>query len=375
MKIEAHALPGKSGFTILELMVAVAVTAMLAGVMLTISTQVLETQRHASGDLETNQVAQFVLDRIQEDLQCALYQNDGNTWMAISILEDKTNSGSWKIVDNEERGKPLEDSFRLIETDWPEEESLPENIYDHRGQAPIELSRNGVGGAWLRFFTQGPELDQLSKNSGAARAVAYQIIRHGLTGSSTSSVRYQLFRSDVSARNTFEAGYDLHPSAKAYYEDASVTSLDPDDPGTPRVPSTIVNPIIEEGSDYSPTSFSLAANVVDFGVRAYVLEKSSFGTGNLVQVFPAINDSGSLLETEYFATSHPEYKTLESPYHSFPDVIDLSVRVLTSEGARLLNALEDGLISPSLSGNDWWSLVEANSDVYVRRVKIYGQGL
>ena len=59
-------------------------------------------------------------------------------------------------------------------------------------------------------------------------------------------------------------------------------------PNTPRVPSTIINPIIEDGTDYPSTSFSLATNIIDFGIRAFHLEKNSFGTGNLVQLFPPI---------------------------------------------------------------------------------------
>lgn len=365
----------KAGFTVLELMVAVAVTALLAAVLLNVSTQVLETQRIASGDLETNQIAQFALDRMQEDLQCALYRNDGNVWMAISILETKDNSGSWNPVDESdpERGKPIEDSFRILKTDWPEEEKIPEEEFDWLGQAPLEESRFGVGGTWIRFFTQGPELDQNTRNTGAARAVAYQILRHGLTPSPSSSVRYQLFRSDVSAKNTFEAGYNLYPDEDAYSMDATAN-----DPSTPRVPSTITNPIIPEGSDYSSTSFSLAANVIDLGIRAYVLEKNSFGTGNLIQIFPAV-ESGNLLATEYLATSNsnPElgYQTLKNPpYHLFPDVIDLSIRVLTNEGARLLENLENGLI-PTNDQRNWWTVAEEHSEVYVRRVKIYGKGL
>ena len=35
---------------------------------------------------ETNQVAQFILDRIQEDLQCAVFKSDGNVWMAIDVV-------------------------------------------------------------------------------------------------------------------------------------------------------------------------------------------------------------------------------------------------------------------------------------------------
>ena len=75
----------RKAFTVLELLVAVSVTALLAGMLLNITSQVVKTQTQASGNLETNQVAQFVLDRIQEDLQCAVYRNDGNIWMAADI--------------------------------------------------------------------------------------------------------------------------------------------------------------------------------------------------------------------------------------------------------------------------------------------------
>ena len=90
----------KKAFTILELLVAVSVTALLAGMLLNITSQVVQTQTQASGNLETNQVAQFVLDRIQEDLQCAIFKNDGNVWMAAEILQTTDNSGSWNETAN-----------------------------------------------------------------------------------------------------------------------------------------------------------------------------------------------------------------------------------------------------------------------------------
>ena len=49
------------GFTILELLVAVSVTALLAAMLLNITSQVVSTQTQASGDLETNQIAQFII--------------------------------------------------------------------------------------------------------------------------------------------------------------------------------------------------------------------------------------------------------------------------------------------------------------------------
>ncbi len=366
---------GSKGFSVLELIVAVAVTAILSGMLLTISTNVLKTQTQSAGELETNQVAQFVLDRIQEDLQCAVYQNDGNVWMAIGILQENGNSGAW-VEATSGKGKNSEESMRIVASDWKDGELRPDEV-DSLGQGPFERSRFGVGGVWLRFLTQAPEIDPEARNSGSARAVAYQIIRHGLTGSPSSYPKYQLFRSEVSAKNTFEAGYDLHPDS-AYGALASSASLDPDEPNSPRTPAVLQNPILSEGLDFPITSFSLASNVIDLGVRAFLLERNSTGTGNFIQVFPPVeaNSPGSLLSSEVFATSsmREKYRTLNHPFHSFPDVIDVMVRILTAEGARTIEAFEKGVL-PETETRDWWSIAEEHSQVYFRRIMIQGRGI
>ena len=122
------------GFTILELLVAVSVTALLAAMLLNITSQVVSTQTKAAGDLETNQAAQFILDRIQEDLQCAISRNDGNVWMAARILIDEKNSGEWK------KSKTI---------NKPEQESL--RVFTQIGQTS-KKSANGGGGAG--FFSR-----------------------------------------------------------------------------------------------------------------------------------------------------------------------------------------------------------------------------
>ena len=362
------------GFTVLELIVAVSVTAVLSGMLLLISRQVLETQSVSSAELERNQIAHFVLDQIQEDLQCALYRNDGNVWMAMSLLNESGNSGSW--IEPKKAKSPL-NSLRIIQSDWPSD-ALQDAEIDSLGQGPFAKSRFGLAGTWLRFFTQSPELDPQAKGDGAARAVSYQIIRYGITGSSNSRKRYHLFRSDVSAKNTFEAGYNLHPENDSWYgSDASNISVDSNFLGTPRVPSTLINPVIEEGGDYLPTSFSLATNIIDFGIRAYHLEKNSFGTGNLVQIFPPIDQDspGNLLAEEFLATSHIPYQVITDPtFYLFPDVVDVMVRVLSEEGARILESFENGDF-PNMEEVDWWSIAEEHSKVYFRRIKIYGSGI
>jgi type II secretory pathway pseudopilin PulG len=377
MKETIPPLTRTQGFTVIELLVAVSVTALLSGMLLLISTQVLETQSKSTSTIETNQIAQFVLDQVQEDLQCALYRNDGNVWMAISLLNDNENSGgSWVNPSISSNGKSQIDSLRIVGLDWPSEE-LTDSEIDALGQGPFLESRFGVAGCWLRFFSQSPELDPNAKNHGSARAIGYQILRYGLTGSPSSRAKYQLFRSDVSARNTFEAGYNLHPNDGGYNSSASLTSLDPSDLGTPRIPSSITNPIVTDGTDYSPTSFSLASNIIDFGIRAYHLEENSFGTGNLVQIFPPIDLSspGNLLAQEFMATSYNTYQTLNNKtFYLFPDVMDVMVRVLSMEGARLVEAFENGSV-PNTDNLNWWSIAEEHSEVYIRRIKIYGSGL
>jgi len=130
------------------------------------------------------------------------------------------------------------------------------------------------------------------------------------------------------------------------------------------------------------TDFSLASNILDFGIRAYLIEKNSFGTGNLKQIFPDVNASsgGGTPPYEYLATSNPNYRDSGKPNHlySFPEVIDVMLRVMTIEGASAISAYEEGLI-PTPKGMSpqeyWWELAEKNSEVYIRRIRIFPTGI
>ena len=350
-------------FTVLELLVAVSVTALLAGMLFNITSQVMKTQNQASGNLETNQVAQFVLDRIQEDLQCAIFRSDGYVWMAADILENSDNSGEWEEA---EVPKPTEKSLRVLHTHWPSDLVTPNMEANMQGL--LRESRFGLAGVWLRFFSGAPEVDPNAENTGGARAISYQIVRHGLTGSGSSTPRYQLFRSDVSNKNTLTAGYNLDPDDGNYTLAASMG---------PREAGNIQNPLFTKSGSTS-TDFSLASNVVDFGIRAYVLRKQPQGTSYLYLVFPDLKDTGSTFS--YKASSNPNYykDPQNKLLNAFPDVVDVMVRIMTTEGSNSLAAFEDGLIpAPEDMDKDefWWDLVEKNSEVYVRRIKIFAKGL
>ena len=363
-----------SGFTILELLVAVSVTALLAAMLLNITSQVVSTQTKASGDLETNQIAQFILDRIQEDLQCAISRNDGNVWMAAKILTDELTSSSW--VSSKSVAKPKEESKRVFIDDWPDEVWLSDQkgkeakeLAEANQQGPLIESRYGIGGTWLRFFSQAPELDSNIQNKGEVRAIAYQIVRYGLTGADTSRPRYQLFRSDVSAENTFAAGFNLHP-VDGNYNVNKASNL--------RGANIIKNPISQETLGESPTSFSLASNIVDFGLRAYIYQKNSLGKRYLKQLFPMTENMNH--EDEFIASTHSGYRSnpSDASLNAFPEVVDVMIRVLTSEGESAVSALEEGLTPIPEGYNEgeyWWKLAEENSDVYTRRIKIFSSSI
>ena len=362
----------KKAFTILELLVAVSVTALLAGMLLNITSQVVQTQTQASGNLETNQVAQFVLERIQEDLQCAIFKNDGNVWMAADILSEERIEkyeihNNWN-TEKYKYPKPDKQSLRIDVEDWPEELKNETDISNKQGL--LISSRFSIGGTWFRFFSQSPELDPKAENTGAPRAIAYRILRYGLTSSEDSTPRYQLFRSDVNDIETLKAGYNLHPEDSPYVENSD---------NGPRAPGNIFNPIFEvDGQE--KTDFSLAPNIVDFGIRAYLIRSRPQGAGFLQQIFPDLNETNK--NYSYRATSNPNYQ-IDSEKRSyggyaFPDVIDVMIRVLTAEGASALATYEEGLIPPPEGkdpGDYWWELVEQNSEVYIRRIRIFAEGI
>ena len=285
--------------------------------------------------------------------------------MAATIEEDTSGKASWKTAKAYE--KPSAESLRLKPSDLVDPSSEQERYVQATKQVRLQDCRFGIAGAWLRFFTQAPELDPSSTGSSGVRAISYQIVRHGLTGAPNSEPRYQLFRADVSAKQTFDAGYDLHPSKGTFLAGSNGR----------RETGNVVDPIFVDNGKPS-ADFSLAANIIDFGIRAYLIESNISGRRFLQPIFPDVN--ATLAPYEYFATSNPTYRTnTDNPLaYAFPDVIDIMVRVLTSEGASAIADYEDGLISSpaDISPEDyWWQLAEEHSQIYVRRVRILASGI
>ena len=322
-------------FTLIELLVAATITLVLAGLMLAVVTNTLNLWQRSQNRFTTSTQATLALDLLERDLQGALFRRDGNTWLAVAV----TNTAAALIPHgwlSAAAMKPSSSESQRLVAD-PGDGKTPQ----------IGDARFGLSGCWLRFFSPN-----LEANGALPVAVSYQIARRpvsgAIAGSNAAEVRYTLFRSAVSTTATFTTGYNITVSG---YGSASVS------PSNSRDPKTMMNP---NDAD------ALATNVVDFGVWLYGRDA---GTGGLRRVFPA--DSSDFM--------HAARETGEvSDASRFPEVADVMVRILSTQGAALLEEIENGgghIVRPSNYTSDaewWWGIVEVNSTVYVRRIVLRG---
>ncbi len=326
-----------SAFTIIELLVAVAVTALLVSLMLTIVVNITGGWSRSSGTLTSGNQARTVMDMITSDLQSAIMRRDGNVWL-VSTIQAVPSGDAWG-----NSGKPATPSSSSAVDSSLYVPALPAVATPPNQPPNLEDYRFGKGGMWLRLITNVPDTNANLTKMSAPRAVAYQIIRRKVTTAANAEERYLLYRSELSPDITFTTGYNLLDSTK-YYSSGAGSIL------------------------RNPTDDSLVANnVVDFGVRFFTRRS----TGELDPVFP---DTGTLSFAATSDTSKAGPGPDASPVRQIPAVAEIFIRILTDEGANQIALLENAPSGYTAPGT-WWEIALANSRVYTRRVEIKASGL
>jgi prepilin-type N-terminal cleavage/methylation domain-containing protein len=321
------------GVTLIELLVAMTITLVLAGLLLSVTGGTLNLWKGAQNAFTTDTEAKLVLDTLERDLHAALFRANGATWLAVDVISTPAllSSHGWRTT-----GIIKPSTSESLNVLPPDIASVPSTIAD---------GRFGLSGAWLRFLTTNVEAKGASNPGGSQpTAVSYQIARRPLSGSiaagNLATVRYTLFRSAVANDTTVTNGLDVLASGYG-----SSTSGFP----AARSARSLTNP---------NTADAIASNVVDVGVWLYVRN----GADELVRIFPATN--ADIVHTA-------------ANVADFPEVMDVMLRVLTEDGAKTIGALESGsaaVVRPvGLTAEQWWwSVAEANSRVYVRRIQVKG---
>jgi type II secretory pathway pseudopilin PulG len=369
-------------FTLVELLVAITVTALMVGMMITILNNVLNSWNRSTAILTSGNQARVLLDQISSDLQSAILRRDGNTWLLATIQRDQTSASGDTGLDSSDvifprwdpaspatykprGGNSFDPEANRTDTTKPSLNVEPENV------GKLDYIRFGQAGVWLRFFAIPSDSNSNLANTTSPIAISYQLTRAhiggGTTATRTSPISYVLFRSTVSAANTFATGYDL----------LSLAAYNP-------LPTTAIGTLGHPNSLRKPNASLLIANdVIDFGVRIFHRNAA----GQLVEAFPASrNAAGALAGVQPAAAPYTYAATSKSaPFYNFyghtaanqtvggiPEVIDVMVRILTPEGVRQIRAYEENptLLGTAATDEKWWEIAEANSKVFTRRIAI-----
>jgi type II secretory pathway pseudopilin PulG len=379
-----------TGFTLVELIVAVGITAGLAAIMLTIVVNLLDTAGRASGSLVSSNQAQVALDFLAQDLESAVMRADGNVWLAATIQPDQTANGD-SAAGMAVWTAPANGVLKPV-TGAPGASDASLDLYPSSNL--LEDYRFGMAGVWLRFFAVQPDntrdvfdedgdddrFEVLPEDASAVRAVGYQMARYSVQEG--GSIRYGLFRSWVrphdwesgkAGRSVFEVGYNLFldSSSMATYSNPGFRDANgvagnfrPGDAGCIRRPDR---------------TLLIANNVIDFGVRFYGPDSD----GDLEILFPVSLNGGSPNNHRGFAawagSGSAPLPPNPSPWappgaqmsYGFPTVAEVFLRVLSDEGAQILEAYERN----PFPGKTWWDVALENSRVYTRRVEMKGRVL
>ena len=369
----------RRAFTIIELLVAVGITAALAGFIIAIVSNVSGFWSRTTGRLSTEAQARYVLNQLTLDLQGAIFRDDGSVCFAATVVNNASGSQGtpWQVA--LANPKPVGGlSFDLSAT-----------RADLVVRGRFTDTRYGNGGTWLRFFTtrrgaNDPASAATSLATASAPvAVGYQIVRRftAATATGVAATRTGYLFHRVEARpaansanrpGVLETGYGItgaaYTTSSASTNNGSVTG----DPRTIQVVST-------NARNFDSV---IAENVIDFGVRAYVRDTAQ-ATG-LRLVFPASDEKWTIsAATNVRLISSLPAATPPTPQNYnqvFPEVVDVMVRILTDEGARLIASLEQAnspLTVPAGRNAQqyWWDLADANSQTFTRRIVLNAKSL
>jgi len=301
------------GFTLIELLVAVSISVVLAGLLVVVMRNTLDLWRKAQDRSAASMQASVALKLLTADLQSTLYRM-GEPTLALSILPaSELATHNWRT--SELLLKP--DTVNVL-TYGP----------DPLRRLYIEHSRFGRSGVWLRLIGFN-----LNPDGSLPQAISYQLVRRpvagGINAATPPSIRYIFFRHTATPDETFNTGYDI-----THYD------------------ALLARPAIDQ---------ALCDNVVDFGVWCYRRESD----GSLTALYPQSPDDRDFL-------AHPSSGGGGGSGGSFPDVVDVMLRVMSESGAEQLEQMELGRVTrpPEYASDEawWWAVALAESRVYSTRI-------
>jgi prepilin-type N-terminal cleavage/methylation domain-containing protein len=237
----------KSGFTLVEILVATAMMAILLMIVLSITNNFMRGWNSTSGKLATSGQAKLAMDYLSQDLSSAIFRNDQNEWLE-TVLQDKV------------------------------------------GPNPYLVRNTSL----ITFFT--PVVDENSSTTGDISATCYDLESQTLFEGSEITT-FALYRTVEPPTGTF-TNFLGNQSLKSSWSK-----------------STVYNPY----SGAPPLENLLVANVVEFTI-----------------LFGYTDVNGAVVEAPEDSNKAP--KSLIFPTEGTATYADITLTVVSDEGARILNA-------------------------------------
>jgi len=321
----SSSIAGRAGFTLFELLVSAGLGVVLAGFTITIFAHVSEAWAQTANRLSGEARAKHALDQLALDLSGALFRADGNTWLAV------------------------------------------DDVGVMSGLNGPASNRLEVSGAWLRFFTHRRGGNTTLEDMSAPVAVAYRIVRHPGEAANRPAT-YRLVRTESRAAGM---GVDDEPSGAEGTLELGY-SIDVSEDTDEHVDGALA-PAARFEAAASGGSDAIADHVIGFEIRCHVRDRTA--VNGLRTVFSnrggtnaGMDVSHRPLRSRLAGSARDEPDAL-----LFPEVIDVGLRVLTEEGARVIGRFEAGHAAyrpPAgvSAAEHWEALVSAHSRLFVRRL-------
>jgi len=268
-----------SGFTLLELMVATAISLVIIVMIVKIVGILLEQTSRSVGAISTDQEASLIRQYLFDDLEGIYRYSDATGTLWLKKPGEGWGAENWASVPSDRK---------------PTLVNISENAVP---ASSISGERWGKEGAQISWIVNDSSTNP--NDPGGLKAVAYQIKR--MKTSASSFPRYFLMRSVVSAKHTLDSGYGFESSdyTQGSFSDSAFWT------------SSVIR--------FPNEHHIIASNVIDFGIRAFMWDSQVF---EWKMVFPRSGDALISGGT--------------------PQLWVVMVRILTDKGAEMIENIEQG---------------------------------
>ena len=349
-------LPGvRPGFTLIEILTATAIMALMVALVMTILTQVMSAWSNSSDNLELGSKARAVFELISADLQTAIFRTDGNQWLSLNS-EVPQNSPS-----------PLANESRLIfYTTTP--------LRQTKDAGTPGAAGNPIYGDICAIEYRVVFEDPFGNSSSTAKTFSLHRVVvdsastfYGINSKAVMGIGVGGKGSDPTLWQTFDSLVDKTSGPVSNTVSASQNkSLNVNVYGAHTTSSTLLDNVAQFNVflyyyGYNGTSAGRAPSVQAYPMTTpRAVTQYYYGGGPKVNGTPVPNSPG-FLDTYADPSNPPVFQGLA--------YADITLTILTDEGVNQLQSFQGSLPE----GVSWNQFVQQYGKTYTQRVRFYNK--